>query len=113
MKALPRGSDVTLLVRSGSGAFVAHVGIPNLAIQTTCPCAGTFKTTLRAMEMMARTPRGALMVCTRDFKIGDSITLTPAACAEIDETMSTAERIAWETAVVYCLRQVGPWPAFT
>jgi len=48
------------------------------------------------------------MVSTRDFKIGDSITLTPAACAEIDETMSTAERIAWETAVVYCLRQVGP-----
>lgn len=48
------------------------------------------------------------MVLARNFRIGDSITLTPDACAEIDETMSTAERIAWETAVVYCLRQVGP-----
>lgn len=56
VKALPRDCDVTLLVRPHSGQFVAHVGIPDLAIQTvTCPCAGTFKHTLRAMVMMART----------------------------------------------------------
>lgn len=56
VKALPRESTVTLLVRSGSGSFVAHVCIPNLAVETiTCPCPGTFKATLRAMARMART----------------------------------------------------------
>jgi len=56
VKALPRESTVTLLVRPGSGSFVAHVGIPNQCTESiTCPCPGSFKSTLRAMTAMART----------------------------------------------------------